>query len=218
VLEPSLLRRVYGVNVQVGILRGAEHLSVLPPGNETPADEQAEHSQPKVHIMAGGGSGELIMRALVDAHIPFVAGALNIGDSDHTLALRLASEVIGEQPYAPISPTTREHIRASLQRVSILILCSMPIGPGNLALLQEALAAAQQGLPVLLLATNVLESSEPERTKATASETLHLIGIATRDYTNGEAQKLMQELLNTGATVVESVGEALEAIKRCVIL
>src|SRR5438270_2116169 len=237
VLEPHLLRRVYGVNVQVGILRGAEHLSVLPPSNETPADEQAEHHQPQVHIMGGGGSGELMMRALADAHIPFIAGALNIGDSDHTLALRLASEVITEQPYSPISPTTREHIRASLDRVSILILCPMPIGPGNLALLQEALSAAQQGLTVLLLAptmndtthaTDVGAMSEacgaPFNSFAPLGEDganpgpqtpdnalLHRTGIATRDYTNGEAQKLMQELLNTRATVVESVGEALEA-------
>lgn len=37
VLEPGLLRRVYGVDVQVGILPGSEHLSVLPlPSN---ADE-----------------------------------------------------------------------------------------------------------------------------------------------------------------------------------
>ncbi|GER85963.1 hypothetical protein KDW_01250 [Dictyobacter vulcani] len=30
ILEPGLLSRVYGIQVQVGILRGAEHLSVLP--------------------------------------------------------------------------------------------------------------------------------------------------------------------------------------------
>src|SRR5438874_13122154 len=151
VLEPRLLKRVYGVNVQVGILRGSEHLSVLPPGEEVPAGEHEQAVPPRVHVMAGGGSGELLMRALADAHVPFIAGALNIGDSDHTLALRLASEVITEQPYAPISPPTLEHIRASLHRISILILCPMPIGPGNLALLQETLSAAQQGLPVLLL-------------------------------------------------------------------
>jgi iron complex transport system ATP-binding protein len=230
VLESGLLRRVYGVNVQVGILRGAEHLSVLPPGNETPTDEQVERPQPQVHIMAGGGSGELMMRALADAHIPFTAGALNIGDSDHTLALRLATEVITEQPYAPISPTTLEHIRASLHRVSILILCPMPIGPGNLALLQEALSAAQQGLPILLLFPPTNESVGARfnaplgegganlGSHAPNNALLHRTGITTRDYTNGEAQKLMQELLNTRATVVESVGEALEAVKRCVIL
>src|SRR5207248_2811279 len=123
--------------------------------------------------------------------------------------------------YSPISSTTREHIHASLDRVSILILCPMPIGSGNLALLQEALSAAQQGLTVLLLAPTVGARfiAPPEKggvnpgTNTSIGETLHRTGIATRDYTNGEAQKLMQELLNTRATVVESVGEALEAVK-----
>src|SRR5712692_4957452 len=64
VLESGLLSRVYGVNVQVGILRGAEHLSVLPPNSQLPEDESEKQAQPQVHVMAGGGSGELIMRAL----------------------------------------------------------------------------------------------------------------------------------------------------------
>src|SRR5437870_7103270 len=64
VLEPGLLSRLYGVNVQVGILRGAEHLSVLPPNSQLPEDEREKQAQPQVHVMAGGGSGELIMRAL----------------------------------------------------------------------------------------------------------------------------------------------------------
>src|SRR6266849_6274964 len=61
VLEPGLLSRVYGVNVQVGILRGAEHLSVLPPSSEPAGameDERQKHIRPFVHVMAGGGSGE----------------------------------------------------------------------------------------------------------------------------------------------------------------
>src|SRR5438105_13947339 len=55
VLEPGLLSRVYGVNVQVGILRGAEHISVLPPSSEPAKDEHTEQRQPRVHVMAGGG-------------------------------------------------------------------------------------------------------------------------------------------------------------------
>jgi iron complex transport system ATP-binding protein len=120
VLEPRLLKRVYGVNVQVGILRGAQHLSVLPPGSEVGDDERQWEGEPQVLVMAGGGSGELLMRALADASIPFIAGPLNIGDSDHTLALRLASEVITEQPYAPISPATLEQVRTSLLRMKLL--------------------------------------------------------------------------------------------------
>ena len=195
VLEPGVLRRVYGVDVQVGILRGAEHISVLPPGSEVAEEDLLrEHGpRPLVHVMAGGGTGEMMMRALADAHIPFVAGALNIGDSDHTLALRLASEVITEQPYAPISQPVRKQVRASLAAVKLLIICPMPIGPGNLALLQEAVAAGQRGLPVLLL---------------------HATGIANRDYTGGEGQQLLDELVHTGARTVASVGEAMDIVKQ----
>ena len=217
VLEPKLLSRVYGVNVQVGILRGAEHLSVMPP-NSQPEEETEEGNSsisPRVHVIAGGGSGELMMRALADAHIPFIAGALNIGDSDHTLALRLAGKVITEQPYAPISPPILELVHTSLTQAALLIICPVPIGPGNLALLKEAVAMAQRGLPVLLLTPPISDS------------TLALIGpepieggmllrtkMAERDYTGGEGLKLLEDLLQAGAVVVGSVKEAIEIIRK----
>jgi iron complex transport system ATP-binding protein len=216
VLEPHLLKRVYGINVQVGILRGAEHLSVLPPVNETMGDGHEEESQSQVLVMAGGGSGELLMRALADAHIPFIAGALNIGDSDHTLALRLASEVITEQPYAPISAATLGQVYKSLMRVALLILCPMPVGPGNLALLQEALTAARRGIRVLLLAPAVAGISneiKEQFTTNTDDELLEQTGITKQDYTNGEGLKVIRDLLQAGATIVGSVAEAVEAAK-----
>ena len=140
VLEPALLSRVYGIDVQVGILRGAEHLSVLPPMS---AQREPRQTRAQVHVIAGGGSGERAMRALADAHISFSAGALNIGDSDHTLALRLADEVITEQPFAPISAAVRAQVHASLQQITILLLCPTAIGPGNLVLFQEAVTAGK---------------------------------------------------------------------------
>jgi cobalamin transport system ATP-binding protein len=212
VLEPRLLRRVYGVNVRVGILRGAEHLSVLPPGNEATGDEHEPSQQPQVHVMAGGGSGELLMRALADVHVPFVAGALNVADSDHTLALHLAEEVITEQPYAPISPAILEQVRSSLVHIALLILCPVPIGPGNLALLREAVSAASQGVRVLILAPSSTGARLPEAVDRENEEPglLQRTGITSRDYTNGEGVKLVEELLQAGATVAESVGEAIE--------
>jgi len=211
VLEPHLLKRVYGIDVQVGILRGAQHLSVLPPDSDSIDDEREREGQPQVLVMAGGGSGELLMRALADVNIPFIAGALNIGDSDHTLALRLASAVITEQPYAPISPATLEQVRTNLLRMKLLLFCPMPIGPGNLSLLQEALEATHRGMKVLLLAPTVLDS-KPETQVVTVDEALQQTGIAKRDYTNGEGVRLVREMLQAGATVVESVAEAVEAI------
>jgi iron complex transport system ATP-binding protein len=191
----------------------------LPPSGKATGGASEEEIQPKVHVMAGGGSGALMMRALADARIPFDAGVLNIGDSDYTLALRLANNVITEQPYAPISSANVEQVRTSLQHVALLILCPMPIGPGNLALLQEAVQAAQRGLPVLLLAPTENDMSYvPNAQTATADERLQRTGIAARDYTGGQGVKLTQMLLQYGAHIVGSVGEALEVARGYVIL
>ncbi len=215
VLQPDLLSRVYGVHVQVGILRGTEHLSVLPPSRVNEADSQQKLRPSQVHVIAGGGSGELLMRALADAHVPFTAGVLNIGDSDHTLALRLAQKVITEQPYAPISTVALEEVRASLEQVRLLIICPTPIGPGNVSLLQEAAQAARRGLPVLMLAPTV---DERVYTAGAAKETddgrLERTGMAARDYTDGIGLKLMGELFQWNATVVTSVSAAIEAMRR----
>jgi iron complex transport system ATP-binding protein len=215
VLEPRLLSRVYGVNVQVGILRGAEHLSVMPPNSDHAGEERQEHSRAKVHVMAGGGSGELMMRALADAHIPFIAGALNIGDSDHTLALHLAGEVITEQPYAPISPRILELVHSSLTQAALLIICPMPIGPGNLALLKEAVAMAQRGLPVLLLAPTMFDSTSTLNEPISIDDNISLRKkMAERDYTGGEGIKLLEDLLQAGAIAARSVTEAVEIVKK----
>jgi iron complex transport system ATP-binding protein len=231
VLEPGLLSRVYGIQVQVGILRGSEHLSVLPPSRvdeHEVAQREESHSKPDpnslflmVHVIAGGGSGEVLMRALADVAIPFVAGALNIGDSDHTLALRLASKVITEQPFAPISPLVLKQVRESLSKARVLILCPTAIGPGNLALIEEAVYAAQQGLSVIVLNTSDIHSvclpndvTMDNIVDVPLIDVLDQSGIAARDYTGGEGIKLMGMLIEAGAVFTTSVSETLEAVKR----
>jgi len=215
VLEPTLLSRVYGVDVQVGILRGAKYLSVLPP-DERSGDEDIHkvQQQVRIHLIGGGGSGEVMMRALADEHIPFSIGALNIGDSDYTLALRLAEYVVIEQPYTPISQASLEQVRTSLAQVSLLIICPTPIGFGNVALLREAVIAAQGGLPVVLLSANDATEHITDDVSATDATLMSYTGIVSRDYTGGEGVKLVEELLQYGAIVVRSVKEAIAYIKQ----
>ncbi len=218
VLETGLLRRVYGVHVQVGILRGAQHLSVLPPGEPVASEDAQEETPPRVHVMAGGGSGEVLMRALADARIPFSAGPLNIGDSDHTLALRLAREVITEQPYTPISQHVHEQASARLAQAALLIVCPMPIGPGNLALLQEALDAARHGTIVLMLATSNGNASIQHVVDEAEDDKVRRSGIADRDYTQGDGVRAVRALFQVGAQIVESVGEVIDIAKTYAIL
>lgn len=207
VLEPHLLRRVYGVHVQVGVMRGSEYLSIFPPGVAVVGEDEVPRP-PRVHVMAGGGSGALLMRALADAHVAFSAGVLNIGDSDHTLALRLANEVITEQPFAAISDATRLLLQACLQHTSFLLLCALPVGPGNLALLQDALALCRRGIPVCLLmpASRIEQEISDELLPADA---LQLFAMQERDYTHGEATQLVSQLVEAGARVIAHVSQAI---------
>ncbi len=208
VLDPALLSRVYGVKVQVGIVRGSEHLSIIPPTQALSEHETTREAT--VHVIAGGSSGERVMRALADAGIPFVAGALNIGDSDHTLALRLAEEVITEQPFAPISAKTLEQVRLSLTRVHMLVLCLPAIGSGNLGLLQLAAEVAQQGLPVVI--ANLPDSSSVCALEKPVS--LPSSNLTIYDYTDGKGTECIKAILQTKATIAYTVTDVLEAVKQ----
>jgi iron complex transport system ATP-binding protein len=216
VLEPRLLQRVYGVTVQVGVMRGTEYLSVLPPG-EAAENESERKNAADIHVMAGGGSGALVMRALADARLAFSAGVLNIGDSDYTLALHLASEVIAEQPFSPVRESTRQRLHLRLQEIALLIVCPMPIGPGNVALLHEALSLCQRGVPVLLLlaADSTLRSSKDEHNPEVL---VQLLNTPERDYTQGAGIELLRRLVESGANVVASVSEILEYARRLLLV
>lgn len=207
VLDSDLLSRVYRTPVQVGILRGAEHLSVLPPGYATngmlASGEKASGAQIAAHVIAGGGSGEVMMRALADAGLPFTAGPLNIGDSDYTLAMRLAARCLVESAFAPISPEALTEARATMTTAHSVILCPTPLGPGNIALFDVALDACRAGAPTLLLA--------PEYSGETADEQAIFAVIQARDY-SGRGEAVYRELLAAGAQWVRAPAEAVKAI------
>jgi iron complex transport system ATP-binding protein len=232
VLDGGLLAAVYQTPVRVGILRGEEHLSILPPGGQAPVPEREGTSPPTdvpagtvepnfnhspfptwggegrsamVHMIAGGGSGELAMRALADAGILFSAGALNVGDSDAALATRLAVGCITEPPYAPVSDAGAAAVRAHMAAVRAVVVCPAPVGEGNVALLEAALEVARGDQIVLLLEPGLA----PEC--ATLAEELNA-RVRERDFTGGRAVATYMALLAAGAQVVGSPAALVEAL------
>ena len=59
--------------------------------------------KPKVFVLSSCGTGIPIYRQLQKENIPFAAGILYTNDIDYRLARLLASEVITEEPFMPIS-------------------------------------------------------------------------------------------------------------------
>lgn len=201
VLAPDLLERVYQVRVQVGILRGARYLSILPPGEDAGTTDDAPQAQ--AHVVAGGGTGDLVMRALVEAAIPFTAGALNVGDSDYDLAAQLALTTIAEPPFAGVSATGQAATLAAMRAARQVILCPIPIGPGNVALLHTAGAALAQGTAIWLFEPTLSAIADHDRFAA---------HIAERDYAGGAGKLAYQDLLAAGARITTSLPELLEGM------
>jgi iron complex transport system ATP-binding protein len=206
VLDAALLSEVYGTPVRVGILRGEQHLSVLPPGQDATLVWQASSTEntvaPAVHVVAGGGSGELMMRARADAGIVFSAGPLNVGDSDYALAQRLAAVCLAEVPYAAVSQEGLEAARTRMLAARAVILCPTPLGPGNIGLIEAALAARQEGRMVALLEP---VASGPDDTEGM------LANVGARDF-SGRGAELYQELLGAGCAIATTPDAALRLL------
>lgn len=206
VLDAALLSKVYETPVHVGILRGEQYLSVLPPKQDERIVWQAQQSSDMtttVHVIAGGGSGELMMRTLADAGIGFSAGPLNVGDSDYVLAQRLAASCIVEPPYAPVSAEGLTVARTRMLEAQAIILCPMPLGTGNSALIAVALAACKVGRTVVLLEPTAISTDNAE---------ILLANIATRDFSD-QGTDLYRQLLAAGCPVVSTASAALRFLR-----
>ena len=203
-LDPTLLERVYQTPVRVGILRGARHLSILPPGAVTV--EAAEGVDIRVHVVAGGGTGDLVMRALAEAAVPFTAGALNVGDSDTALAEQLAVQVITEPPYAAVSDAGRAATLAAMQRAGRVVVCPIPLGPGNVALVEAAQAAVRAGVQVWLFEPGLPDVGDLSLTDALSRH------LESRDYAAGVGAAMYVDVVKAGAQVITNLPDLLAAM------
>jgi iron complex transport system ATP-binding protein len=208
VLDGALLTQVYETPVQVGILRGEEYLSVLPPGamQDAAREGRPRGRSARVHVIAGGGTGELLMRALADAGIAFSAGPLNIGDSDYTLAQRLARECVAEPPYAPVSPQGLARARELMDEAEMIVLCPMPLGAGNIALVAAVQEARATGRAVV-----VLEPGAGARDSAPDDAPLLKL-VDERDF-SGRGVDLYRQLLESGSVVATSPVQIVERLR-----
>jgi iron complex transport system ATP-binding protein len=206
VLDAALLARVYDTPVRIGILRGEEYLSVLPPGHRALAEPALSRTEsaPRVHVLAGGGSGELLMRALADAGIPFSVGPLIAGDSDDVLARRLAALTLEEPPYAPISSQSLVAAHERMHAAGVVVVCPMPLGPGNIALLEAARDALAAGAAIMLLEPDAV----PGGALPNEMDERRLAAMAARDFSGGGVT-LYRALLAAGALWVGSIDEVI---------
>lgn len=103
----------------------------------------------RVFVIAGGGSGIAVYRALQKREIPFITGVLHENDIDHHLAKALAAQVIDTPAFEPIGQDAYQRALAALRGCTTVYNCLQSYGTGN-ARNRELLAAARSmGLAII---------------------------------------------------------------------
>ena len=191
VLTAELIGDVYGADVLVRPhpVTGRPHIIVVP----GPIPAASGEVKGRVHVVAGGGSGVAVLRALVRSGFRVTTGVLNAGDSDHSAAVALDVDVVEERPFCPVTEAAASRNKELAAAADIVLLCDAPFGPGNLANLEVVVEMRRQGKPVVVI----------ERKP-----------ISVRDFTGGKASELYAALVASRVSLVRSTDEAVQELGR----
>jgi iron complex transport system ATP-binding protein len=175
VLKEDALKLVYHCDVRVLTEPGYGTITVLPAPRLAP-DRPGRGV--RVHVIAGGGCGEEVLRRLCLSDYVVTCGVLNHGDSDADVAAALDIETVLEKPFSPVGEAAIESARRMVQKADAVVVCAVPFGPGNMANLRLAEEALANYKPVFFAP-----------------------GIADRDYTADRSAAAAEEKLASGGAV-----------------
>lgn len=138
ILSAELLAEVWGVDAELR-LDPASGLPFLLPRRliRAPTPGRRGSAGGPVHVVGGGGSAAPILRALTDAGFEVTTGALHLLDSDAETAEALGIVAAVEAPFAPLGPDARARNRELLAQARLIVVAPFPVGPSNLANLED---------------------------------------------------------------------------------
>jgi iron complex transport system ATP-binding protein len=182
------VRQAYGTEVTVKRhpVTGRPYFTLL---SRLPVEVRREGMA--VHVICGAGTGAELMERLAARGFRVSAGVLNVEDSDQQAAERLSLPRAEEAPFSPISEEAQQENMRLIEAAQAVVLTPIPVGAGNLANLEAALAAARAGKRVIVISTPPIEE---------------------RDFTSGRAAALQREIIAAGAQVATSDDEAIERL------
>ena len=141
VLTPANIESAFGVRTVVYRDPFTNTLSVSLLDQATPTDSVA--SGTRVHLVCGGGTGARLMYELQRAGVTVTAGPLGGGDTDRSAADILGIEYVPVTAFGPIEADALSQHLELVELADIVVLCDVPFGPNNTAVL-GALASARQ--------------------------------------------------------------------------
>ena len=105
------------------------------------AEAMKVQGEPQVFVIGGGGNGIPIYRRLQRQGIPFAAGVIHENDIEYPTAESLASVLITERAFEPVSNAKIADALAVMEKCSDVICCTESFGTmnkGNRLLLERA--------------------------------------------------------------------------------
>lgn len=132
VLRPEVLESVYGVKTKSGVnpMTGSYQVSVI--------SQSSRAVDAKIHLIGGAGSAINLTRELKRLGFKLSGGIAHRFDSDEKLWKSLEVESYVVDAFSSITDEDVLNAEKMAAKADITILCSFPVGPGNLGNLKLA--------------------------------------------------------------------------------
>jgi len=192
VLTSANIKYAFGANViaKRHALTNLCYVSPVPASSKR-STSTGNKTNATIHLICGGGEGASLMHILTDKGYGVTAGVVNLLDTDNEVAQLLHIPVVTEAPFSAITDDAFQAHLAMIQKANAVVLCSIPVGFGNLRNLEAAEVALEMGKSVFVLDAN---------------------GIEDRDFTDGEATRVLSKLKIRGALPIKNQVEMLEKL------
>jgi iron complex transport system ATP-binding protein len=156
-------------------------------------EKSPEKKEKKVHIICGGGSGSELMYSLQERGYRLSSGVLCVNDTDFETSTELDIPCVTEAPFNPITEASLSLLRAQLEHSDAIVVCGMPIGPGNIG-----------NIRILERYTDrciiIFDPRSPQE---------------RNDFSGGEADRIFAHLDSAGARSARSITEVLRYLSEC---
>ena len=197
VITQENIRRVYGAEVW-----GRRHPTSHRPYVISGVTRKSQPLVPEfdrplcVHVIGGGGTAAPILAKLARRGYHITAGVLSAGDADQEVAEALDIPHIRQPQFAQITADLRAKHRSLIESADIVVLTDVPVGHGNLANISAAHEAVSSGKRLIVLKPDL---------------------IGDRDFTDGQATDLVNDLLTAGALPADSVEHLLQLVEQSAV-
>ena len=104
--------------------------------------------EPEVFIIAGGGFGIPLYRAMQKQSRPFATGILFQNDVDYQVAKELSDHVVSAPAFLPVSEERYRDAESLLEKCSLVLDAGTPIGAFNQVNARLLALAKEKGIPI----------------------------------------------------------------------